>query len=156
MMGIDGASRSWIPDLGFTVEPRGIGPIIAFAGYWTQTTRFDNGLRASINGETIKFSDYLGTGDGSGFLGYVVDEASSFSNIDLTLAGLGDDGERFTLDNAMIAGQCVLTLVQASKLRRRLAETSLVDGLATSSVKVLARRGREATRYSLVLIEDSS
>jgi hypothetical protein len=77
------------------------------------------------------------------------------SNIGLTLAGLGDDGERFTLDNAMIAGQCVPALVQASQLRRRLAETSLVDELATSSVKVLARRGREATRYWLVLIEDS-
>ncbi len=53
------------------------------------------------------------TGDGSGFLGYVVDEGSAFSYIDLTLAGLGD-GERFTLDNAMTAGQSVPTLAQAS------------------------------------------
>jgi hypothetical protein len=90
-----------------------IGPVIAFAGYWTQTTQFDNGLQATINEETIKFSDCLGTGDGSGFLGYVVDEASAFSNIDLTLAGSGD-GERFTLDDAMIAGQCVPTPVQIS------------------------------------------
>jgi hypothetical protein len=91
-----------------------IGSIIAFAGDWRHTTRFDNGLQVSINGDTIKFSDYLETGDGSGFLGYVVDEASAFSFIDLTLAGSGD-GESFTLDNAMTAGQCVpTTLAQAS------------------------------------------
>jgi hypothetical protein len=89
-----------------------IGPIIAFAGYWIQKRQFDNGLQASINGETIKFSDYVETGDGSGFLGYVVDEASAFPVIDLKLAGSGD-GELFTLDNAMLAGQCVVpSLVQ--------------------------------------------
>lgn len=93
------------------IKPRSTigGPAIAFGADFVDTLS-DALLTLTVNGETIKFSDYLtDTGIlnnkvlGNGFLGFVLPYGTSFSKITFGLERKNKTGEQFFMDNLMIA-----------------------------------------------------
>jgi hypothetical protein len=77
-------------------------PIIAIAGDWFRATTGAD-LTVTINGQLIKFSDYLGYNPGTGFLGFV-DEGMGITS--LIFGTEGGVNEVFNLDNLRAAGRC--------------------------------------------------
>jgi len=93
------------------IKPRSTigGPAIAFGADFVDTLS-DALLTLTVNGEKIKFSDYLtDTGIlndqilGNGFLGFVLPYGTSFSKITFGLERRNETGEQFFMDNIMIA-----------------------------------------------------
>lgn len=73
--------------------------VFGFAGTWASTIS-GNKLTMTVNGTTLKFSDYL-TGAGNGFFGIV--DTTMFSSIELGTEGLNSFGEDFRVDNVKLA-----------------------------------------------------
>lgn len=74
--------------------------ITAFGADWASTTNYGGlTLTVTINGDTLRFIDYLGT-PGDGFLGFVSDVP--FTRVDFGLSG-SINNEAFGMDNAASA-----------------------------------------------------
>jgi hypothetical protein len=78
-------------------------PIIGFAGEWSETID-DDQLTITINGVKRDFSDFLSSGHGNGFLGFL-DPARPFSSVVIGInnASAFSEGELFVLDNVRLA-----------------------------------------------------
>lgn len=76
-------------------------PLTAFAASWSSTTTGDR-LRATIDGTTFRFEDFL-TGTGSGFLGWV--STDPFDEIILSVGNASPtiDGESFGMGSVLLA-----------------------------------------------------
>lgn len=77
-------------------------PLIGFGGDWTSMINADR-VTVTLAGATIQFDNFLTTGNGDGFLGFVSTTPFTSLQFGLELASPGIDGERFTLDNARLA-----------------------------------------------------
>jgi hypothetical protein len=78
--------------------------VIAIAADWVSTTSGAD-LTVTINTEVIKFSDYLTSSSGSGFLGFV-DEALGIPTLIFGTESSNNLGEFFDLDDLRAAGRC--------------------------------------------------